>query len=84
MVRQRPSTAKGIVFITLEDETGVANLVVRPPVWDRWRSVARTSTALVVDGVVERQGTVIHVLAHRLGDLAVAIGRNGHRSRDFH
>ncbi|MCP4250907.1 MAG: error-prone DNA polymerase [bacterium] len=84
MVRQRPGTAKGIVFITLEDETGVANLVVRPPVWERWRSVARTSTALVVDGVVERQGTVIHVMAHRLGDLAVAIGRKGHRSRDFH
>ncbi|MCH7812912.1 MAG: error-prone DNA polymerase, partial [Planctomycetes bacterium] len=83
MVRQRPSTAKGIVFITLEDETGLANLVVRPPVWERWRSVARTSTALVVDGVVERQGGVIHVIAHRLGDLAVAIGCNGHRSRDF-
>jgi error-prone DNA polymerase len=73
LVRQRPSTAKGIIFITLEDETGVANLIIRPHTWERYRSVARAAPALIAEGVVERQGEVIHVMVNRLHDLAACV-----------
>jgi error-prone DNA polymerase len=65
LVRQRPGTASGILFVTLEDETGVANLVVRPPVYERYRKAIRHSTALVAWGTIERQGQVVHVLVER-------------------
>ena len=94
-LRQRPGTAKGMVFMTLEDETGMANLVIRPNVWERERRVARGSAALIAEGVVERKGEVIHVMARRFFDLAgvlhaAAPGRASlpplarHPSRDFH
>lgn len=75
LVRQRPSTAKGITFMTLEDESGVANLVVRPNVYERCRRAARGATALIAGGRVERQGDVIHVSVTRLEDVSEAIGR---------
>lgn len=84
VVRQAPSTARGIIFITLEDETGVANLVVRPKVWARYRSAARTAVALIASGVVERQGEVVHVVAERLTDLTAALGALRSVSHDFH
>jgi len=84
LVRQRPGTAKGIVFVTLEDESGVANLVIRPKVWERWRREARTSVALVAHGVVERRGEVIHVMVTRMTDLSNGLQRLASRSRDFH
>ncbi|MDW8263650.1 MAG: error-prone DNA polymerase, partial [Phycisphaerales bacterium] len=61
LIRQRPGTASGIVFITLEDETGVVNLIVRPQVYDRYRPAARHAALLQCDGTVERQGQVVHV-----------------------
>ena len=65
LVRQRPSTASGIVFCTLEDETGTANLIIRPRIYEKYRSTARGSVALIAEGRVERQGEVIHVqVAH--------------------
>ena len=70
LVRQRPSTAGGIVFMTLEDETGIANLIVRPNIWDRDRTVSRGKAALVADGVIQREGDVIHVMVRRLYDLS--------------
>ncbi len=97
LVRQRPGTAKGIIFMTIEDETGVANLVIRPHVWERFRSVARASPALIAEGVVEKQGEVIHLMVNRLHDLTACIAAArqrpatcdviqsiGSRSRDFH
>jgi error-prone DNA polymerase len=67
--RQRPGTAKGVIFVTLEDETGMANLIVRPRVWERdWRA-ARNRIALIAVGPVERQNEVVHVMAQRLFDL---------------
>ena len=47
LLRQRPGTAKGITFVTLEDETGLANLVIRPAIWDRYYAVARRSPAWI-------------------------------------
>ncbi|TWT42126.1 Error-prone DNA polymerase [Phycisphaerae bacterium RAS1] len=81
--RQHPSTAKGIVFITLEDESDNANLIVRPQVWERYKSIARQKLALIADGVVERQGDVVHVLVQRIRDLSALLGGLRHASRDF-
>jgi error-prone DNA polymerase len=84
LIRQRPGTASGIVFITLEDETGVANLIVRPQVFDRFRAAARHAALLQCDGYVERQGQVIHVMARRLIDRSSLIRGFELSSRDFH
>ena len=84
LVRQRPGTASGIVFMTLEDETGVANLIVRPRVFERDRATAAGAVAILVDGVVERQGEVIHVQVSRVRDLSKALPGLRPRSRDFH
>jgi error-prone DNA polymerase len=62
LVRQRPSTAKGIVFMTLEDETGIANLIFRPKVYERLRARVRDAALLCVRGKVERRDGVVHVL----------------------
>ena len=81
--RQRPGTAKGIVFMTLEDESGTVNLIVRPAVWERERGVAATRGALIAEGHVERQGAVIHVQVQRFHDLAARLGPLRTKSRDF-
>ena len=82
--RQRPGTAKGIVFMTLEDETGTANLIVRPRVWERDQRVGRAKIALIAEGTVERQGAVVHVQVSRLHDLSERIAPVRAQSRDFH
>ncbi len=68
-VRQRPQTAKGILFVTLEDETGIANLIVRKRVYERFRRVARMSVVLLARGTVERRHGVVHVLVGGLRDV---------------
>ena len=83
-VRQRPGTARGIVFMTLEDETGVANLVIHPPIWERNKRDARGKTALIAEGHIERQGEVVHLIVRRVSDLSARLSRLSHRSRDFH
>ncbi|HRK31271.1 MAG TPA: PHP domain-containing protein [Tepidisphaeraceae bacterium] len=84
LIRQRPGTASGIVFITLEDETGVVNLIVRPNVYDQYRPAARHAALLQCDGYVERQGQVLHVMAKRLFDRSELIRGFELSSRDFH
>ena len=84
LIRQRPGTASGIVFETLEDETGVVNLIIRPHVYDRYRYAARHATLVQADGYIERQGQVIHVMAMRLRDLSVHLRGCETKSRDFH
>jgi error-prone DNA polymerase len=84
LVRQRPGTASGVVFITLEDETGTANLIVWSAVYERYRQVARHASLLQVTGVVQRHGKVVHILAHRLYDRSELISPVVQRSRDFH
>ena len=98
--RQRPATAKGVIFLTLEDESGIANLIVWASVFERFRRAVLSAGLLGVAGTVQREGTVIHVLAERLFDLtgrlsdlegetprpggADARRRLGLTSRDFH
>jgi error-prone DNA polymerase len=84
LVRQRPGTASGVVFITLEDETGIANLILWPRVFERFRVAARMSTLLLAQGSVERQGEVVHVHVHRLESLDEHAPELASSSRDFH
>jgi error-prone DNA polymerase len=83
LLRQQPSTAKGIRFVTLEDETGTINLVVRPDVWERYHRPANRATAFLVHGQVERKNEIIHVLTHRIEDLTPLLGGVHVASRDF-
>ena len=88
LVRQRPSTAKGIVFMTIEDETGVANLILRPQVYARLRQQVRHAVAICVRGKVERRDGVVHVLVANARDIGAALTRGSDavsaQSRDFH
>ncbi len=69
LIRQRPGSANGVVFITIEDETGVANLIVWPPILERFRRAALGATLLHCTGKLQREESVIHVVADRLADL---------------
>jgi error-prone DNA polymerase len=66
LTRQRPSTAKGMIFLTIEDETGAANIVVRPDVWSQADHPARRAAVLLVHGRIQRRGPVVHVVATEL------------------
>ncbi len=83
IVRQRPQTAKGIVFVSLEDETGIANLVVMPDVYERCRPLVRGSPFLLARGRVERVGRVVNVRVREILPLSLAPAV-GSLSRDFH
>jgi error-prone DNA polymerase len=83
LLRQRPYTAKGITFVTLEDETGTINLVLKQNIWERYYTVGRRSNAWLVHGKLERKNSVIHVVAHRLEDLSAALGKYNPKPRDF-
>ncbi len=80
--RQRPQTASGVVFVTLEDETGFVNLILWAKTFERWRHVATTSSVLVAHGKVERQGEVVYVIPDRLERLGLYDIPS--MSRDFH
>ncbi len=94
--RQRPGSAKGVIFATLEDETGIANLIVWPAVFERFRKAVLGASLLGVCGRVQREGLVVHVLAEEVYDLTALLARldgppeaaAGDRlaiaSRDFH
>lgn len=84
LIRQRPGTASGIVFETIEDETGIVNLIVKPDVYDHYRPAARHAGLLQADGYVQRSGQVVHVMAKRLYDLSHLLHGYEVRSRDFH
>ncbi|MBV9948562.1 MAG: error-prone DNA polymerase [Myxococcales bacterium] len=80
--RQRPGTASGVVFVTLEDETGFVNLILWANTFERWRHVATTSSMLVAHGKVEREGEVVYVVPDRLERLGIYDVPS--MSRDFH
>ncbi len=82
--RQRPDTASGVVFVTLEDETGATNVIVWRDLGDRQRRELLGAKLLAVYGNVEREGQVVHVQAGRLADLSPLLGRLQPKSRDFH
>ena len=68
LVRQRPGSANGVIFMTLEDETSVANIIVWPTIYERFRRAVLTSRLVLVSGTLQREGIVIHVVAERLVD----------------
>ena len=70
LVRQRPGTAQGVVFLTLEDETGVANIIIWPKIFERNRPVAIGARLIAVTGVVHNEAGVIHVIAEKFEDLS--------------
>jgi error-prone DNA polymerase len=72
LVRQRPATAAGTIFLTIEDETGAANVVVRPGVWQAAGHSARRATVLLVHGRIQRRGAVVHVVATKLEPAAAS------------
>jgi len=83
LLRQRPGTAKGITFVTLEDETGTVNLIVHQRTWDRFHSIARRSPAWLATGRLECKESVIHVIVSRIEDLSTRLGDLRNKSRDF-
>ena len=83
-VRQRPGTAKGTIFITLEDETGVINVIVWNRVIAEQRRTMLAARLLMTMGVWQRQGEVRHVVANRFLDQSRLIGALATSSRDFH
>jgi error-prone DNA polymerase len=82
-MRQRPATASGTIFLTLEDETGLVNVVVWPRLWKRQRSILLNATLLAVDGVLESDGDVCHLIAGRVHDFSELAKGLKTRSRDF-
>ncbi len=82
--RQRPATASGVLFVTLEDETGYVNLVVWNDIVERNRRPILGSRLLAVGGQVQKQGLVVHVLARRFEDLSRLLGELRTQSHDFH
>jgi error-prone DNA polymerase len=79
LVRQKPGSAKGVMFITLEDETDVANLVVWTNVFEKYRQTVLGASMIAVRGQVQREGDVIHVIAHRLDNLSALLASVGQR-----
>ncbi|MBI5909363.1 MAG: error-prone DNA polymerase [Betaproteobacteria bacterium] len=82
--RQRPDTASGVVFVTLEDETGCVNVIVWRDLGERQRRELLSARLMAVYGSVEREGEVVHVIARRLADHSELLGKLATRSRDFH
>jgi len=82
--RQRPGTASGVLFLTLEDETGNSNVVVWPTVQQRYRQALMQGRILVVKGVLEARDNVIHIIAGELEDHSHALADLAVRSHDFH
>ena len=81
--RQRPGTAHGITFMTLEDETGMANLIIHEGTWKRFQVTATESNALIVRGRLERKDRVIHLIVEKLEILREEFMLLSHHSRDF-
>ena len=83
LLRQKPGTAKGTVFITLEDESGPVNLIVRPKVWRRFRVQVRGAHALLAHGRVQRRDGVTQLVATRLRAIDHLMDAGGQRAREF-
>jgi error-prone DNA polymerase len=83
LVRQKPGSAKGVMFITIEDETGIANLVIWPDLYEKQRRVILSAGMMAVYGRVQREGEVVHLIAHRLTDLSPELASVGERDAAF-
>ncbi|BCH62489.1 error-prone DNA polymerase 2 (plasmid) [Agrobacterium vitis] len=79
LVRQKPGSAKGVMFMTIEDETGVANIVVWPSLFEKQRRVVLGSAMMAINGRIQREGGVVHLVAQRLFDLTSDLASLGER-----
>jgi error-prone DNA polymerase len=84
ITRQRPGTAKGFVFLTLEDETGLVNVIVNPNVYERNRRLIRSSVALVIEGTLQKEQGTLDILAKRFWALDTEDTITGVHARNFH
>jgi len=84
ITRQRPGTAKGFVFLTIEDETGYVNVIVRPDVYERYRRTIRTQATLIVEGKLQKEEGCIDLLARRVWAFDGEGIVDGVRARNFH
>jgi error-prone DNA polymerase len=82
IARQRPGTAKGFIFLSMEDETGIANVIITPDLYERERLVVTRSKFVLVEGALQNQDSVVHIKAKRIQTLA--FGNLEVRSHDFH
>ncbi len=78
ITRQRPGTASGVIFLTLEDETGVSNVVVWPKVYERFRRIVMGGRLLQVRGYLQREGIVVHLIAQEITDMSHKLSELGH------
>ncbi|WP_313606705.1 error-prone DNA polymerase [Rhizobium sp.] len=83
LVRQRPGSAKGVMFLTLEDETGIVNAVVWPSLFERQRRVLMTASMMGIHGKIQREGEVVHLVAQRLFDFSADLASLGERDSEF-
>jgi error-prone DNA polymerase len=83
LVRQKPESAKGVMFITIEDETGVANLVIWPSLYERQRRIILAAGMFAVRGRIQREGEVVHLVARHLTDLSAELAGVGERDHQF-
>jgi error-prone DNA polymerase len=83
LVRQRPGSAKGVLFVTLEDETGIGNLVIWPKVFEANRRTLLSAGMLAVRGRIQREGAVVHLVAQRISDLSADLASVGARDAAF-
>ena len=84
ITRQRPGTAKGFVFLTLEDETGLVNIIVNPAVYERNRRTIRATSALIIEGVLQKEQGTIDIIAKRFWPLETHGTLDGVSARNFH
>jgi len=82
ITRQRPGTASGVIFLTLEDETGVSNVVVWPKTYERFRRAVMGGRLLRVTGHLQREGIVVHLIAQQIEDLSPRLSDLGHPMGD--
>lgn len=78
ITRQRPGTASGVIFLTLEDETGVSNVIVWPKVYERFRRIVMGGRLLRVQGFLQREGIVVHLIAQDVQDMSHKLFELGH------
>jgi len=82
LVRQRPGSAKNVTFLTIEDETGISNLVIWPNLYEKQRRIVMNATVLGMQGTVQREGDVIHLICARLFDLTPMLSMLANREGD--
>jgi error-prone DNA polymerase len=84
ITRQRPGTAKGFVFLTLEDETGLVNVIVQPKIYERFRRTIRSAQCLIVEGVLQKESGAIDLIMKRCWPFDTAGTTEKVRARNFH